>query len=178
MRHSLLLLFVLPAVVAAFGRVPDGPPSVQEPTCEATEPNDVGILGQTERGSYGNGQLSVGPFGLWPDGTVVFKPGGSGFVTRDGSLGMKFGWRRGVRGHLTISGRRLDARALPLRAQISDGYGDFGFQATYLVFSTPGCWEVTGRVGDVSLTFVTNVLKIGEGPARFDPEGIEPRPPQ
>ena len=143
-----------------------------------TKPNDVGILGQTERGSYGNGRLAVGPFGLWANSTVVFKPGGSGFVTQDGSLGMKFGWRRGVRGRLTIAGRRLDAPALPLRAQISEGYGDFGFQATYLIFSTPGCWEVTGRVGDVSLTLVTNVVKTGEGPARFDPEGIQRRPPQ
>jgi hypothetical protein len=107
----------------------------------------------------------------------VFKPGGSGFVTQDGSLGMKLGWRRGVRGHLTIEGRRLDGPALALRARIPDGYGDFGFQSTYVIFSTPGCWEVTGRVGDASLTFVTNVVKIGEGPTRFDPEGIERRPP-
>ena len=147
----------------------------QRSACEVTTPNDVGILGQTEPGSYGNGRLSVLP---WKDGTVVFKPGGSGFVTQDGSLGMKFGWRRGVRGRLTISGRRLDAEVLPLRARIPDGYGEFGFQSTYVIFSTPGCWQVTGRVGDAALTFVTNVVKIGEGPARFDPEGIETRPRQ
>ena len=34
--------------------------------------------------SYGNQQVSVS--GLWPNGTVVFKPGGPGFITRDGSL--------------------------------------------------------------------------------------------
>lgn len=28
-----------------------------------------------------------------------------------------------------------------------------------------GCWEVTGRVGEASLTFVTMVTKIGDGPA-------------
>ena len=178
MRQPRLLAFVL--LLAFSGHVPaqDSIPGARASGCEVTKPNNVGILGQTERGSYGNGRLAVGPFGLWPDGTVVFKPGGSGFVTQDGSLGMKFGWRRGVRGRLSISGRRLDAPALPLRAQIPDGYGDFGFQATYVIFSTPGCWEVTGRVGDAALTFVTNVVKIGEGPARFDPEGIEPRPRQ
>ncbi|PYV41517.1 MAG: hypothetical protein DMG06_16860 [Acidobacteria bacterium] len=36
--------------------------------------------------------------------------------------------------------------------------------ATALIFPTPGCWEVTGRVGQGSLTFVTQVGKIGEGP--------------
>jgi hypothetical protein len=40
-----------------------------------------------------------------------------------------------------------------------------GFHATALIFPTAGCWEVTGRVGDASLTFVVEVEKIGNGPA-------------
>jgi len=124
----------------------------------------VAFLDRPAAGSHGNRLLSVGPFGLWPNGIVVFKPGGAGFVTPDGSLGMKFGWRRGVRGQLTIEGRRLDASSRPLRADIPNGYGDFGFQATALIFPTPGCWEVTGHVGEASLTFVTLVVKIGDGP--------------
>jgi len=95
----------------------------------------------------------------------VFKPGGAGFITPDGSLGMKFGWTRGVGGKLRIEGRRLDAPASALRSDIPNGYGEIGFQATSLVFSTPGCWAVTGRVGDASLTFVTKVVKIGDGPS-------------
>lgn len=134
--------------------------------CEVTRPNGI-VAGseQSEPNSYGNRQLSLGPFGLWPDGAVVFKPGGAGFITPDGSLGMKFGWTRGVRGQLRIEGRRLDSSAAPLRSVVPKGYGEIGFQATGLVFSTPGCWEVTGRVGDASLTFVTKVVKIGDGPA-------------
>jgi hypothetical protein len=174
--RRLLLAFIAVSVCAAFIHAQDHASEAPASSCEVTKPNDVGILGNTERGSYGNGQLSVGPFGLWPNGTVVFKPRGAGFVTRDGALGMKFGWRRGVRGRLTIEGRRLDAPALPLRAQISEGSGDVRFVATYLVFSTPGCWEVTGRVGHTSLTFVTSVVKLGEGPRRYDPPGIEQRP--
>jgi hypothetical protein len=146
-------------------------PAQPRVACEVTKPNGV-VAGseQVEPNSFGNHQLSLGPFGLWPDGTVVFKPGGAGFITRDGSLGMKFGWQRGVRGQLRIEGRRLDASAPPLRAVVPNGYGDIGFQATSLVFSTPGCWEVTGHVGDASLTFVTMVVKIGDGPAwRRDP---------
>jgi len=173
-RQSFLLGLVVFLMFSSQIEARNDVSGAQPSACDVTKPNDVGILGQTERGSYGNGRLSVGPFGLWPNGTVVFKPGGAGFVTQDDSLGMKFGWRRGVRGRLTIEGRRLDAPALPLRAQISDGYGDFGFQATYVIFSTTGCWEVTGHVGDASLTFVTMVVKIGEGPAwRYDPPGIE-----
>ena len=135
-------------------------------TCEVTRPNGI-VAGseQPEPSSHGNRQLSLGPFGLWPEGTVVFKPGGAGFITPDGSLGMKFGWTRGVRGQLRIEGRRLDAPASPLRSVIPSGSGEIGFQATFLVFSTPGCWEVTGRVGEASVTFVTRVVKIGDGPS-------------
>jgi hypothetical protein len=140
-------------------------------TCAVTKPN--GIAAGSEEAdpkSHGNREVSVGPFGLWSDGTVVFKPGGAGFVTPAGALGMKFGWRRGVRGQLSIEGRRLDATAPPLRASIPKGYGDIGFQSSALMFSTPGCWEVTGRVAGASVTFVTKVVKIGDGPAqRRDP---------
>jgi hypothetical protein len=65
-------------------------------------------------------------------------------------------------GKLTIHGKRLDASAPPLRADIPEGYGDTGFQATGLIFPTEGCWEVTGKVGQTSVTFVTRVVKIDE----------------
>jgi hypothetical protein len=102
--------------------------------------------------------------GLWPDGTVVFTPGGPGSIEPDGSLGMKFPWWRenGLRGKLKIYGKRLDAPAPPLRASIPEGYGDTGFQSTGLIFPTAGCWEVTGEVGDTRLTFVTRVVRIKE----------------
>ena len=123
------------------------------PTCNVTLMNEHG---------FGNQQVTVfGPF----NGTVIFQPGGSGFVTSDGALGMKFGWQRGVTGQLSIEGRRLDGTAPPLRSEVSSGYGPSGFQATYVIFPTPGCWEVTGRVGDASVTFVTSVVKIGDGPS-------------
>jgi hypothetical protein len=132
--------------------------------CAVTTPNGIGAReAQADpAGSYGNHQVSV--LGLWSEGTVVFKPGGAGFVTRNGSLGMKFGWWRGIPGQLTIEGRRLDATAPPLRAEVPAGYGDRGFQATYVIFPTPGCWEITGHISDASVTFVTRVVKIGDGP--------------
>jgi hypothetical protein len=109
---------------------------------------------------YGNGKLWTT---LGPNGTVEFRTGGPGSVDSDGSLGMKFPWWRGTRGKLTIEGKRLDGSAPPLRAHIPDGYGDTGFQSTALIFPTAGCWEVTGKVGDASLTFVTRVVIVGVG---------------
>lgn len=163
-----LLGFVLLLFAAANdseGKQLSAAPAQTTAACAVTTPNGIVAGGEPDPSSHGNRQVSVGPFGLWPDGTVVFKPSGAGFVTRDGSLGMKFGWQRGVRGQLRIEGRRLDTPASPLRAEVPSGYGDLGFQATYLIFSTPGCWEVTGRVSDASVTFVTMVVKIGDGPA-------------
>ena len=153
-------------VVASEGHQVSSPTPHTNFKCEVTKPNDIAAgVEQRAPGSYGKREVSVGPFGLWPDGTIVFKPGGAGFVTRNGSLGMKFGWMRGVSGELRITGRRLDAEAPPLRSEVPGGYGDRGFQATYLIFPTPGCWEVTGHVGDSSVTFVTKVVKIGAGPS-------------
>jgi hypothetical protein len=90
---------------------------------------------------------------------IVFRPHGAGIIGPNGELGMKWAWWRGVAGYLTIEGRRLDAPAPPLIGEVPDGYGPRGFQPSGLVFPTVGCWEVTGRVGDSSLTFVTVVVK-------------------
>jgi hypothetical protein len=136
------------------------------PGCAVTVPNGSEPPGVfTHHGSndtsaknsnlYGNGRLWTT---LWPNGTVEFRPGGPGFVESDGSRSMKFPWWRAVRGKLTITGRRLDASAPPLHAHIPEGYGDTGFQSTALIFPTEGCWEVTGSVGDATLTFVTRVI--------------------
>jgi hypothetical protein len=162
-----LVVLGLLSLVATPGRAEQvsAPPHANV-ECPVTSPNGIAAgEDHPDPGSYGNAHVSVGPFGLWRDGTVVFKPGGAGFITRDGSLGMKFGWRRGVSGQLEIEGRRLDAVALPLRSEVPSGYGDRGFQATYVIFPTPGCWEVTGRVGDAKVTFITRVVRIGDGPA-------------
>jgi hypothetical protein len=106
--------------------------------CEVTAPNGISAGAyEASPHDYGTLQLSVGPFGLWPEGTVVFKPGGAGFVTRDGALGMKWGWQRAVRGRLQITGRRLDAPAPTLRTEVLDGgRGAPQFLATYLIFPT------------------------------------------
>ncbi len=104
--------------------------------------------------SFGVGELWVG--GRWPDGVIAARPE---FLDKDGSVGMKFGWWRRVAGDLTITGRRLDGPAPPVTASIPSGYGDRGFQPAGVTFPTEGCWEVTGKAGTSTLTFVTFVIK-------------------
>jgi len=109
---------------------------------------------------------------LWPDSTVIFKPGGAGEIGADGSLSMKWPWyRHKIKGQVVIEGRRLDAFAPPLRSIVGccydDNtaapdccYGDTGFTPSSLIFASEGCWEVTGRVSNHRLTFVILVLKL------------------
>ncbi len=103
--------------------------------------------------AYGNGKLLVG--GLSVNGLIV---AGAGFVQPDGSIRWKFPWWRLVPGHLTITGRRLDAPAPALSSRVPIGYGDVGFQATGVVFPSEGCWQITGRTARTSLTFVILVI--------------------
>lgn len=103
--------------------------------------------------NHGNGTL-------W----VYLQPGGyswsDGSVDKDGSLRLKFGWWRGIRGKFTVEGHRLDAPAAPLRYEIhADSYGDMGFMPSYLFFPTEGYWQITGHIGEKSLTFVIHVSK-------------------
>jgi hypothetical protein len=134
--------------------------------CPVTTPNENRGPGATYRDQsrnwHGTDAIATG---LWPDGTIVFRPGGPGFVLADGSLSMKFLWFK-IRRPMTIEGRRLDAWAPPLRANVDHHFDAEDFQPSALIFPTPGCWEVTSRVGESVLTFVTRVVKIAEGPER------------
>ena len=132
----------------------------QRGVCPVTLPNKsvpadpaAGDWGQPDDDSHGNGKIWTL---LWPYGVVLAPPD---YVEKDGSIGVKWPWWRGVKGTLKIEGRRLDQPARPLRADINDAYGTIGFQPTGVYFASEGCWEVTGRVGAASLTFVTLVAK-------------------
>ena len=121
--------------------------------CAVTLPNGDSPPGHRSRSSHGNGRLWVVLW--WPQGIIRAREND---VQPDGSLAIKFPWTRGVAGRLTITGRRLDADAPPVRAWIPEGYGPRGFQSTAVIFPTVGCWEVTGHVGDASLTVVVKVV--------------------
>jgi hypothetical protein len=147
----------LPPTSIAVRAPADTPTATSLPPCPVTTPNGSTPPGeQPSPDLHGNGQIWTG---LWPEGKVVFKQDGPGHILPDGSLEMKWWWWRGINGQLTIEGRRLDAPAPPLQAEIPEGYGATGFQASGIIFSGEGCWEVTGRVGKAELTFVTLVVK-------------------
>lgn len=124
--------------------------------CPVTTPNGSTPPGEApDERNHGNGKIWTV---LWPAGKVIVRD--RGWIQPDGRIAMKWPWWRALdaAGPLTVTGRRLDAPAPPLEAVIPSGYGDAGFQATGLIFSTPGCWEVTGRSGGYELTFVTEVV--------------------
>jgi hypothetical protein len=110
------------------------------------------LAGTTSDVYYASGRLWTI---LGDDGIVREKP------RADGSVAMKFPWWRGVRGRLTIAGRRLDGSASALRAVITDGYGPIGFQASAIIFPTAGCWRVSATAGTARLSFVTLVVEPG-----------------
>jgi hypothetical protein len=146
------------------GTLSSGPPSTDTlPTdtpavdCPVTEPatfqpppgveQDV-LFGWAS--SHGNGQLWVG--GLGEHGVITETP------QADGWIGVKLAWWRIPEGQLRITGHRLDAPDRTLRAFVPDGYEPVGFQASGVYFPTEGCWQVEGRVGTTTLTFVTLVV--------------------
>jgi hypothetical protein len=67
--------------------------------------------------------------------------------------GVKVGWFRPEGAELTVTGQRLDEEASSLEADLPCCYPT-RFQASGLYFPTEGCWEVTARAEDASLTFV------------------------
>jgi hypothetical protein len=116
------------------------------------------------RFNYGNRRLRAQL--NWPRGTLaagILPDGGAAaIVNEDGSIYVKVGWWRGVRGQLKIWGRRLDAPAPGLRAEpgLVESYGHDGFVPSGITFPTVGCWRVTGGVKDARLTFVVRVTKL------------------
>lgn len=117
--------------------------------CQTTRPNGNRPSGAppawTGWNHHGNGQLSVL---LRSDGTVVTNPLG----------GYKMRWLAspGVSGPLTVWYRLLDPPSAPLTARTGTLNGS---DSTMSQMSfEPGCWQITGRLDDVSLSFVVQVM--------------------
>jgi hypothetical protein len=127
---------------------------ITAPTCRVTLPNHQSPPGERpDPLDYGNGVLWTA---LWRHGVVLARPAD---VVK-GAVEAKFGFWRGVKGQLHVTGERLDGPAPALKADIPQGYGSSGFQATGLTFPTDGCWKVTASVAGHRLSFVTIVVRI------------------
>lgn len=128
--------------------------------CSVTLPNGHGPPGEAGSPTY-HGQRGLFTV-LREDGIIIARPED---VEPDGTIGIKFPWwAAGPTGPLTIRGRRLDAGSPPLRSEITPStpetdFSGTGFWATSVIFSSEGCWEVEGSVGDQTLRFVTFVVK-------------------
>lgn len=126
--------------------------------CPVTVPNRAKPPGQPPTGSwYGNGLLWAG---LARDGIYAVPPER---VEQDGSIFNKLIWVTSPPDRApALSGERLDAPAPPLRV-LATNMGSFSNAtrpswATAVLFPTAGCWRLTARVGDVSLTYVVSVV--------------------
>lgn len=56
-----------------------------------------------------------------------------------------------------VSGSRLDGTSPPLRNTFGVNYVGFAYQPSSLFFPTQGYWDVSGRVGNLTLAFVVYV---------------------
>jgi hypothetical protein len=123
-------------------------------TCNITFPNgDTPPGEQPSNGFHGNGQI----WATLPENGVLIA--GPDYVNEDGSIEWKAPWFRS-KGKLEITGHRVDNPGIPpFEAYLPEGYGDSGVQSVGWHFPTEGCWEITGKVGDSTLTFTELVLK-------------------
>lgn len=165
-RSCILCLIILSSIsvnVVAMQATPSATPMDIPADCPITQPTstepDAKMPAPFGSATYENDALATNLW-MWGEG-IVEVPGSH--VEKDGSTaGMKWAWYRHASGTLTITGKRLDAPADLLRAEIPTGYGDSGFQVSGIVFSGPGCWEITGTVAETDLTFVVWVEYLAE----------------
>lgn len=81
----------------------------------------------------------------------------------DGPIFDKFGWIPvdGLVGRLVVNGERLDVPSPPLKGLAVNWGNSFpsgqGSWASAVVFPSEGCWRLTGRVRDLSLTYVVSM---------------------
>ena len=126
--------------------------------CPVTRPNGSRPPGQPRNVTwYGNGALWAG---VERDGTWTAR---ADQVAADGTLGNKLLWVTTPPWEKpTVSGERIDAEAAPLRV-VRVNTGSFADAAnpshmTPVAFSTPGCWRLRARLGDLSLVYVVRVV--------------------
>ena len=145
-------------------------PEASPVPCPLTKPHGTNPVNSgTIAGGYGNDALWTN-LTMWSSEPGLVPVPDDGRIGPDGRIdGMKWAWYRYVPGKLTIEGRRLDAPAPPLEAHVPDSFDTTGFLASGLIFPSAGCWEITGRLGEASLTFVILVVVPQSVAARATP---------
>ena len=77
-----------------------------------------------------------------------------------GTLRTKVLWVRPVGSELRIDARRLNGEAGPATVP-NLGVYPWTFQPSILIFSTPGCWQITGTAGGKTLQFTLSIPNPG-----------------
>lgn len=160
-RSSLFLLLIVGACAAFVIGCGSSPASAQ-PAPAATEdiPASTECLENQTIREQPPDAAGADPFGLGPwyvnADRTIWVGWGSGPPWVKGA-NKKVMWVKPAGRPLIISGRRLDADAKPMIADQPGDYSSFGYDPTNLFFPTGGCWEITGKVGTASITFVTFV---------------------
>jgi hypothetical protein len=133
-------------------------------TCPVTIPNGDG----PPPGLAADARWHTNGF-LWTrlplDGVLIPDPGNVGWPgDREGSIGTKLFWFAAHEdGEFTLSGQRLDSPSPePLVVRrvnrgTATGFRGTGTWATPVTFSSEGCWRLTARVRDITLSFVMKV---------------------
>lgn len=143
-------------------------PSATE-TCPVTIPNDrrppPGLRAPPAFPGFGPSPRWHTNGFLWtalPRTGVYYAPGPQ-WIEPDGSIGAKLYWfAAGVGGAFALKGERIDSVSPPLvvdrvnRGQWS-GLRRGSVWATPVTFPSEGCWKLTARVKDISLSFVMKV---------------------
>jgi hypothetical protein len=109
------------------------------------------------RGVHGNGFLSVT---LPANGVLAM------IREPDGTFFNKLGWlpKKGFGGELEVRGDRLDAPGRLRVLQVSwghvfvNGVRGRGSWRSAVTFPSEGCWRLTGRVADISLSYAVEVV--------------------
>ena len=76
---------------------------------------------------------------------------------------LKVLWYTEHPGELELAGRRIDGPGT-LTADVPPGYDAVDYQPSLILFPEPGCWEITGSVGERTLRIVAEVLSAAQHP--------------
>ena len=153
-RWIVLLLCLASVILGRSDALTISPMAAQAASCPITQPNPA----TTPPSSIDPSSRPAGLNWLWYGNRYLWTqlPPASTAREKKGA-GVKFPWWRLLSGKLSITGHPVGASTPRLRADIPDGYGDLGFQATGLYFPSYGCWRITGHVHGKNISFVLKV---------------------
>jgi hypothetical protein len=143
-KHALLTAVLVSVTLAGSASTAKDPPA-----CAVTEAIQAKPPDDPNADPFGYGPWQIN------QGRTIWATWGMDRL-KAGPKGNKVLWIRPAGTQITVSGRRLDATAPPMKATLPCCYPT-GFQASGLHFPTAGCWRVDALAGTNKLTFVTRV---------------------